>query len=89
MIDPLMTHTLFINANSIQTEISWLSACPDPRQKNNAARITEIIEKQYMHGRLRDFCNKQLQFGMLNSSVHIFAFIRSAAIPRIRSSRNN
>ncbi len=29
----------------------------------------EIIEKQYVRGGLRDYCNKQLQFGMLNSSV--------------------
>jgi hypothetical protein len=69
MIDPLHDAHTFINAKSIQKRFHGYRPAADPMQKKNAARITEIIEKQYVRGGLRDFCNKQLQFGMLNSSV--------------------
>jgi len=69
MIDPLHDAHTFIKAQSIQKRFHGYRPAADPMQKKNSARITEIIEKQYVHGGLRDFCNKQLQFGMLNSSV--------------------
>ncbi len=69
MIDPLQDAHTFINAKSIQQRFHGYRPAADPMQKKNAARITEIIEKQYVRGGLRDFCNKQLQFGLLNSSV--------------------
>jgi peptidase S41-like protein/tricorn protease-like protein len=69
MIDPLHDAHTFINAKSIQQRFHGYRPAEDPMQKKNAARIAEIIEKQYVRGGLRDFCNKQLQFGMLNSSV--------------------
>lgn len=69
MIDPLHDAHTSINAKSIQKRFHGYRPAADVMQKKNAARITEIIEKQYVRGGLRDFCNKQLQFGMLNSSV--------------------
>jgi len=72
MIDPLHDATHFHQRQFHQTEISWLSACPDPSRRT-MRRVSRDIEKQYMHGDCEDFCNKQLQFGMLNSSV---AYIR-------------
>ena len=69
MIEPLHDAHTFINAKSIQQRFHGYRPAADPMQKKNAARITEIIEKQYVRGGLRDFCNKQLQFGMLNSAV--------------------
>jgi C-terminal processing protease CtpA/Prc len=69
MIDPLHDAHTFINANSIKQRFRGYRPAPDPRQKNSAARITEIIDNRYVRGGLRDFCNKQLQFGMLNPSV--------------------
>jgi hypothetical protein len=69
MIDPLHDAHTFINAKSIQKRFHGYRPAADPMQKKNAARISEIIEKQYVRGGLRDFCNKQVQFGMLNSSV--------------------
>lgn len=68
MIDPLHDAHTFINAKSIKQRFHGYRT-PDPMQKKNATRITEIIEKQYVQGGLRDFCNKQLQFGMLKDSV--------------------
>jgi Peptidase family S41/Tricorn protease C1 domain len=69
MIDPLHDAHTFINADSIKARFRGYRPAPDPMQNKNAARITEIIEKQYVRDGLQDFCNKQLQFGMLNSSV--------------------
>jgi hypothetical protein len=69
MIDPLHDAHTFLNAKSIQQRFHGYRPAADPMQKKNAARIAEIIEKQYVRGGLRDFCNKQLQFGMLNSAV--------------------
>jgi hypothetical protein len=68
MIEPLHDAHTFINAKSIKQRFHGYRT-PDPMQKKNAARITEIIEKRYVQGSLRDFCNKQLQFGMLKNSV--------------------
>jgi hypothetical protein len=68
MIEPLHDAHTFINAKSIKQRFHGYRT-PDPMQKKNAERITEIIEKQYVQGGLRDFCNKQLQFGMLKGSV--------------------
>src|SRR3989441_683227 len=69
MIEPLHDAHTGIRAKSIQQRFHGYRPAADPMQKKSAARITEIIEKQYVRGGLRDFCNKQLQFGMLNSSV--------------------
>lgn len=69
MIEPLHDAHTSIRAKSIQRRFHGHRPAADPMQKKNAARITEIIEKQYVRGGLRDFCNKQLQFGMLNSST--------------------
>ncbi len=69
MIGPLHDAHTSIRAKSIQQRFHGYRPAADPMEKKNAARITEIIEKQYVRGGLRDFCNKQLQFGMLNSSV--------------------
>jgi C-terminal processing protease CtpA/Prc len=69
MIEPLHDAHTFINAKSIKERFHGHRPAADPMQNKNAARITEIIERQYVRGGLRDFCNKQLQFAMLNSSV--------------------
>lgn len=69
MIEPLHDAHTSIRAKSIQQGFQGYRPAADPRQKKNAARITEIIEKQYARGGLRDFCNKKLEFGMLDSSV--------------------
>jgi peptidase S41-like protein/tricorn protease-like protein len=65
MIDPLHDAHTFINAKSIQKGFHGFRPAADPMQKGNAARITEIIETKYVRGGLRDFCNGQLQFGLL------------------------
>jgi Peptidase family S41/Tricorn protease C1 domain len=69
MIEPLHDAHTSIRAKSIQQRFQGYRPAADPRQKKNAERITEIIEKHNVRGGLRDFCNKQLQFGMLNPSV--------------------
>lgn len=69
MIDPLHDAHTFINAKSLQERFHGYRPAADPMQKKSAVRITDLIEKQYAREGLRDFCNKQLQFGMLNASV--------------------
>jgi len=69
MIEPLHDAHTSIRAKSIQQSFHGHRPAAEPRQLKNAGRITEIIEKQYLRGGLQDFCNKQLQFGMLNPSV--------------------
>jgi Peptidase family S41 len=68
MIDPLHDAHTFISAKSIQKRFHGFRPAADPMQRKNAARITEIIETKYVRGGLRDFCDKQLQFGFLSSS---------------------
>lgn len=68
MIDPLHDAHTSINAKSIQKRFHGFRPSADPMQKKNAARITEIIETKYVERGLRDFCNKQLQFGLLHPS---------------------
>jgi hypothetical protein len=68
MLDPLHDAHIFIHAKSIQKRFHGFRPSADPMQKKNAARITEIIEAKYIGGGLQDFCNKQLQFGLLRSS---------------------
>lgn len=70
MLDPLHDAHTFINAKSIQKRFHGFRPSADPMQKKNAARIAEIIETKYVRGTLHDFCNKQLEFGLLRSSPH-------------------
>ncbi len=68
MLDPLHDAHTFIRAESIQKRFHGFRPSADPMQKKNAARITEIIEAKYVRGGLHDFCNNQLEFGLLRSS---------------------
>ena len=68
MIEPLHDAHTFIGAKSIKQRFHGYRT-PDPMQKTNAKRITEIIETKYVHGGLSDFCNKQLQYGKLSDSI--------------------
>lgn len=70
MLDPLHDAHTFIHAKSIQKRFHGFRPSADPMQKKNAARIAEIIETRYIRSGLHDFCNKQLQFGLLRSSPH-------------------
>ncbi len=69
MIEPLHDAHTWIDAKSIQQWFHGRRPAADPLQRKNAARITEIIETKYVHGGLRDYCNKQLQFGLLRSAL--------------------
>jgi hypothetical protein len=69
MIEPLHDAHTFINAKSVKQRFHGYRPAADTMQKKNASRITEIIEKQYVQGGLKNFCNKQLEFGMLKGSV--------------------
>jgi len=67
LIEPLHDAHTSIRAKSIQQRFHGYRPSADPMQKKNRARIAEIIETKYVRGGLRDFCNKQLQFGLLRS----------------------
>ena len=66
MIEPLHDAHTGIAAKSIQQRFHGYRPAADPMQKKNAAHISEIIENKYVRGGLRDFCKKQLQFGLLH-----------------------
>jgi peptidase S41-like protein/tricorn protease-like protein len=68
MIEPLHDAHTFIDAKTIKQRFHGYRT-PDPMQKTNAKRITEIIETKYVRGGLSDFCNKQLQYGKLSDSI--------------------
>src|SRR5262249_59118417 len=67
MIDPLHDAHTSISARAIQKRFHGYRPSADPMQRKNAARITEIIETKYIRGGLPDFCNKQVQFGLLKT----------------------
>jgi hypothetical protein len=64
MIEPLHDAHTNVRAKSIKQQFEGYRPAADSMQKKNAARITEIIETKYVHG-LREYCNKQLEFGLL------------------------
>ena len=68
MIGPLHDAHTSIRAKSIHQRFHGHRPAADTMQRKNAARITEIIETKYVREGLHDFCNKQLQFGLLRSS---------------------
>lgn len=70
MLDPLHDAHTFIHAKSIQKRFHGFRPSADAMQRKNVARITAIIETKYVSGGLHDFCNKQLQFGLLRSLPH-------------------
>jgi len=76
MIEPLHDAHTFINAKSIQHRFHGYRPAADPMQKKNAARIAEIIKTKYVRGDLHDYCNHQLQFGLVP-----FGPARNAASP--------
>jgi len=67
MIEPLYDAHTAIRAYSIRQGFRGYRPAVDPLQRKSAARITEIIETNYVRGGLRYYCNKQLQFGLLRS----------------------
>jgi hypothetical protein len=66
MIEPLHDAHTNVRAKPIQRQFEGYRPAADRMQNKNAARITEIIETKYVRG-LRDYCNKQLEFGLLRS----------------------
>jgi hypothetical protein len=68
MIEPLHDAHTSIGAKPIKQRFHGYRT-PDPMQKTNAKRITEIIETKYVRGGLSDFCNKQLQYGKIADSI--------------------
>ena len=69
MIESLHDAHTFIHVKPIKERFHGYRPSADPMQKKNAARIREIIETKYIEDGLRDFCKKQLQFGMLRTEA--------------------
>jgi hypothetical protein len=68
MIDPLHDAHTFIQADSIRKVFRGHRPEIERIQKETMARIWEIIETKYLAAGVRDFCNGQLQFGLLHPS---------------------
>jgi hypothetical protein len=81
MIEPLHDAHTRIRAKSIQQRFHGYRPSADPMQKKNQARIAEIIETKYVTGGLRDFCNKQLQFGLLRSPQESSSSASTSNVP--------
>ena len=69
MIDPLHDRHTALFATTVHEEFHGYRPSADPFKSRSAATISKIIETKYVRGGLRDFCNKQLQFGMLDNSI--------------------
>ncbi len=65
MVEPLHDKHIYINAQSIHSGFRGGRPATDTLQDGDKPRVTEIIETKYVLGGLQDFCNGQLQFGLL------------------------
>jgi Peptidase family S41 len=64
MVEPLHDAHIYINVPSIHSGFRGHRPPTDTLQKGEK-RVTEIIETKYVLRGLQDFCNVQLQFGLL------------------------
>ena len=85
MIEPLYDAHTAIRAYSIRQGFRGYRPAVDPMQRKSAARITEIIEANYVRGGLRSYCNKQLQFGLLTGPTQNSKLPDSTGYLRIHS----
>jgi Peptidase family S41/Tricorn protease C1 domain len=77
MIAPLQDAHTYVGARSLRTSYGgWRP--PEPKSRAERFRATQIIDKQYVRGPLKAYCNRQLQFGMLDDGV-AYLRIRSYA----------
>jgi hypothetical protein len=67
MIAPLYDAHTYIYAPSIDKRFRGRRPGTDSLQQGDKPRITQIIKTNYVRGTLRDFCNGQLQYGLLRS----------------------
>jgi hypothetical protein len=65
MVEPLHDKHIYINAPTIHSRFRGGRPATDTLQDGDKPRVTEIIESKYVVGGLQDFCNGQLQFGIL------------------------
>lgn len=65
MVEPLRDAHVYINAASIHSGFRGRRPATDTMQQEEKPRITEIIATKYVLGAVHDFCNGQLQFGLL------------------------
>jgi hypothetical protein len=65
MVEPLHDKHVYINAPSLRRGFREGRPATDTLQDGDKPRVTEIIETKYVLGRLQDFCNGQMQLGLL------------------------
>lgn len=65
MVEPLHDKHIYINAPSIHRGFRGGRPATDTLQDGDKPRVTEILETKYVLSGLQDFCNGQLQFGLL------------------------
>jgi hypothetical protein len=65
MVEPLHDKHVYISAPNIHAGFRGGRPPTDTLQDPDKPRVTEIIETKYVVGGLQDFCNGQLQFGVL------------------------
>jgi Peptidase family S41 len=65
MVEPLHDAHIYINAPSIHSGFRGRRPATDSMQQGDKPRLTEIIETKYVAGGLQDYCNGQLQVGLL------------------------
>ncbi len=69
MIAPFSDGHTSLRPKGLKT--SYWGSRPDPNPLNEADRkkIFQIIERKYVRGRLRSFCNEMLSYGILGDSI--------------------
>jgi hypothetical protein len=69
MIQPLQDAHTGIDAEDIKKEFDGWRNATNHLEKADWSKAREIIEKRYVRGGLRSFCNGRIQFGKLDNSI--------------------
>jgi Peptidase family S41/Tricorn protease C1 domain len=67
MIEPLRDAHTSVTAKTLNKRFEGYRLASGPIQEENVARINEIITSKYVRGSLRDYCKKQIEFGVLRA----------------------
>jgi hypothetical protein len=101
MVEPLHDKHVYINAPNIHGGFRGGRPATDTLQDSDKPRVTEIIETKYVLGGLQDFCNGQIQFGVLrpgqgamasdserNARAHLIRYLRIHSFARYSKDDN-
>lgn len=75
MVDPFHNAHIDIRAKSIQREYWGYKPASDVLQSKHADSITRIIESNYIHSRMKSYCNGNVEYGFADSSIGLLRIL--------------